>query len=150
MMSEKETLRELNKLTTRLYQSISFPKGGKPNLDDFRELMMPEGRLINNNPDQPMILTPEQFAKIYQSRLDGGGLAEFEEREISHRTEIFGKIAHRFSVYESRMEIASPHPFSRGINSIQFLQTEKGWKVFSIVWNDEIDTREIPDKYLSD
>jgi hypothetical protein len=150
MSPEKEILSEIDKITGQLYQAISFRRGEKPDLEKFRNLMASDGRLINNNPEPPMILTAEQFIKIYQSRLDSGGLTEFEEKEISHRTELFGKIAQRFSVYESRLEMTAPLPFSRGINSIQFLQMPEGWKVISIIWNDEIDTREIPDRYLPD
>jgi len=81
-------------------------------------------------------------------QVSAGSLKSFSEREVAERTEIFGKIAHRFSTYEARFNPDDPEPLAIGINSIQFIKVGDSWHVSSLIWNDEGEDRKIPEKYI--
>jgi len=101
--------REIDELTETLYSCISFRKGERPDLERLRGLFIEEGMLINNN-DDPLIFTIDQFVDAIDYQLLAGSLKSFSEREIAERTEIFGKIAHRFSTYEARFDPDDAEP----------------------------------------
>ncbi len=68
--------------------------------------------------------------------------------EIHEVTEVFGKIAHRFSTYALFINEQND-PVSKGINSIQLIKESNLWKVSSMLWNDQTTTLSIPEKYLN-
>ncbi len=72
----------------------------------------------------------------------------FHEIEISHQTGLFGKIAHRFSTYEAKLNLDDPEPYAMGINSIQLIKIGPSWFVTCMVWNNQTDDRRIPPKCL--
>ena len=139
---------KIGELTNSLYSCISFRQGEKPDLARLKDLFIKEGMLINNN-DDPLIFTIDQFADAIDYQISAGSLKSFSEREIAERTEIFGKIAHRFSTYEARFDPDDPEPLTVGINSIQFIKAGDSWLVSCLVWNDEAEDRKIPEKYIS-
>ncbi|MFD2999991.1 hypothetical protein ACFS7Z_06440 [Pontibacter toksunensis] len=141
-------MQELDELTQALYQSISFEKGEQPDLPGLGSLFYEGGRLINNNKDQPQEYTVQQFIQVVEEQIESGSLVAFREQEISSRTEVFGKIAHRFSTYEAYLNDLGAAPFSVGINSIQFMKVKDKWYVCSMVWNDQQQDRLIPAKYF--
>lgn len=143
-----EELKQIDRVTEALYASISFEENGAPALDTLKRLFITEGRLINNNDDVPSFMTVDEFIKAFQDQLSGGTVFSFHETEIASRTEIFGKIAHRFSTYEARFDLKAPEPFCIGINSLQFIKVNQSWLVVSIIWNDQSDDLRIPPEYF--
>ena len=147
-MAKKVTdLQLLNQTVKELYGTISFEKGRKPDLAKMKSLFIPDAKLVNNNGPKPIVLTVDQFRAVHLDRLLSGIIMSFEEKEVCHVTEIFGKIAHRFSTYETRFDLSDPRPFRVGINSIQFVKQGDHWLVASLVWNDQTERLKIPRKY---
>ena len=72
----------------------------------------------------------------------------FHERELARRVEAFGNIAHVWSTYESRYTAQDPAPFSRGINSFQFVRHQGRWWVVTIFWDVECQDNPIPGQHL--
>lgn len=141
-------MQELDELTQALYRSISFEKGEQPDLESLKSLFHEGGRLINNNGHLPLEFSVQQFIQVVEEQMEAGNLVAFREQEVSSRTELFGKIAHRFSTYEAYLNDLEAAPFSIGINSIQFIKVEDSWYVCSMVWNDQQEDRLIPAKYF--
>ncbi|OPX66041.1 MAG: hypothetical protein A4E37_01988 [Methanoregulaceae archaeon PtaB.Bin056] len=139
---------EIDRVISQLYQSISFDRGDRPRLDMLRHIFLPEGVLINNKGDDPLIFSVDRFIDVVEERVRQGALEEFEEREVWSRTEHFGRIAQRFSTYEARFNRKDPKPSSFGINSIQLIKLGSAWMIVSIIWNDETGEMRIPGKYL--
>lgn len=141
-------MQNIDELTQALYKSISFKKGGRPDLQRLRTLFYKGGRLANCNGDLPQEFSVQQFIDVVEGQIETGNLAFFQEKEVAHKTELFGKIAHRFSTYEAYNDESDSEPVSTGINSIQFIQVEDRWYVYSMVWNDQAQGRMIPAKYF--
>ena len=147
-MAKKVTdLQLLNQTAKELYASISFERGRKPDLAKMKSLFLPDAKLVNNNGPRPVVMTVDQFRAVHLDRLLSGIIMSFEEKEVYHVTEIFGKIAHRFSTYETRFDLTDPRPFRVGINSIQFVKQGDHWQVASLVWNDQTERLKIPQRY---
>ncbi len=62
-------MEELNKLIATLYQTISFKGGIQPELEKLKNLFTKDGRLINNNEDQPRNLLLTNLLMFFNNRL---------------------------------------------------------------------------------
>ena len=148
-MTLKNDLQAIDDLTADLYRSICFEKGGRPPVDKLHDLFIPQGLMINNSEETPLLMSVESFIQSFRSRIEDGTIVSFMEKELSNITEIFGKIAHRFSTYETKFDLTREEPFTVGINSIQFVEIGGRWLISSIVWNNQTEDRIIPEKYLN-
>jgi hypothetical protein len=61
----------------------------------------------------------------------------FYEVETRREILIFGNVAHVWSAYEARTDPDDAVPERRGINSIQLFRDETGWRVISMIWDNE-------------
>lgn len=136
-------------LLAALYDVISGP-AGRRDWDRFRSLFYPGARLMPSGKDQQgvigvRVLTPDDYVSRGQAYFDKEG---FFERSVANRMEIWDRIAHVWSTYESRHAKSDAKPFARGINSIQLFNDGKRWWVLSVYWEAEDATHTIPEPYL--
>ena len=124
---------ELESTIHELYRSICFEQGQTPHPEKLHELFIGNGLLINNQGEQPVVMSVEQFIAGYREALAGGAIQSLEEKEIHETTEVFGKVAHRFSTYRLFINGA---PVSKGVNTIQLIKQDGKWLVSSMAWND--------------
>ncbi len=146
-MQEADSI-AIDQLTAKLYNCICFEVGGYPPVDNLKGLFLPTARMIRNDGEQPEIMAVDEFISSYKSRIDDGTIKSFYEGELHEITEIFGKIAHRFSTYETKFDLTKDEPFNIGINSIQYIKIDGEWKISSIVWNNQTEDLKIPERYL--
>jgi len=128
---------------------ISGPAGEAPRWDRFRALFAPGARLIptNREVDGERVMRVhdvEDYVRSYGAHLEEIG---FYERQIAHRVERFGRIAHVWSTYGS---YASPEAeaFARGINSIQLHHDGRRWWIVTVFWDSERADTPIPAEHL--
>ena len=143
-----DPLKRIAETVDRLYRSVCFRKGERPDTQGLHEIFLAGGRLINCDEEPPAVMTLEGFIGEMERQMAGGTVGEFHEKEIAHRTDLFGRVAQRFSTYEARFDWNAKEPFAVGINSIQLIETGGAWKVASLVWNNETDVLKIPAVYL--
>lgn len=138
----------IESLVAAIYDSVS---GNRPHWDRLQSLLHRDARFIPPAKDgNPAIaITFEQYKerslKAMESLPSDQG---FFEREIARKIETFGKVAHVWSTYESRRKPDDVMPFTRGINSFQFIRDQNRWWVLTILWDAERADTPIPDKYL--
>jgi RimJ/RimL family protein N-acetyltransferase len=128
---------ELDRLMDLFMASFTNTGGRQPDLDVIRDLFVPEGRIIANVGDQPVIMDLDAFIEPRRKMLTDGTLTEFSEWEISGRTEMCGSVAHRFSVYGKSGFRHGERFEGRGHKTTQFLRTPAGWRMCSMAWDDE-------------
>lgn len=147
-MSVEQDTATIESLLSAVYDALS---GKRPNWERMTALFHPEARLVpparDNNPITP--ITFDQYRERTEKHL--GTLAPdqgFYERGVAHKIESFGNIAHVWSTYESRRKPDDVQPFTRGINSFQFVHENNRWWVLTILWDAERADNPIPPKYL--
>jgi hypothetical protein len=144
------SIAEIDYLTSDFYQAISFDHSAPPDFTLVKILFYGPGMLINNTFSKPITFTAESFIKALESQTADGAIQQFMQREVHANTEIFGKVAHRISVYEYNFADHEMQKLPRGINFIQFVQIEGHWRILSMAWADENENHLIPEEYLVD
>ncbi len=142
--------KELDFLTQDFYKAISFQRAIPPDFASVKILFYGNGMLINNSFNKPIVFTVETFIEAMQSQVAEGGIEQFMERELYSQTEVFGKVAHRISVYEYNFADHEMRNLPRGVNFIQFVKIEGHWRILSMAWNDENENHLIPVEWLKD
>jgi hypothetical protein len=137
-------MRTIEETIDQFYRCISFKKGEQPFPEKLNELFIEDGIMINYNGDQPERLNIPSFVAAYKENVAKGIFPSLIGKEISHKTEVFGKIAQRFSTYEFHVDTH----VSRGIETIQLIQINGKWVITSVVWHDQNEMLKIPEKYL--
>ncbi|HEY6970027.1 MAG TPA: hypothetical protein VJA94_12545 [Candidatus Angelobacter sp.] len=132
-----------------VYDVISGPPGAR-DWNRFRSLFYPGARLIPTRRDDSgkiiaRVLTPEEYIERSKPFLEKEG---FFEAARANRVEMWDRIAHVWSTYESR-HTKDGQPFARGINSFQLLYDGSRWWVITIYWEGEEPAHPLPEKYLS-
>jgi len=143
-------VQSIDQVITVLYETISGDKGVKRDWDRFRNLFMPEARLLPSGPNRTgeftyRIISPDEFVASSGKWMEENG---FHEVEIHRKTETFGSLVHIWSTYASYRQKDDVEPFARGINSIQLMHDGERWWVIQIYWLQESEQTPIPKNYL--
>jgi hypothetical protein len=133
-------------LTAAFLNAVSFEPGERPAYDTIRDLFIARGVLIKNIGSAD-ITTVDEFIAPRQALVDSGELTEFEERELAHRNEVFGNVAHRMSTYSKRGVQGGSRFEGRGVISTQFVFTPSGWRMTAMAWDDERPGVTLPLRY---
>ncbi len=144
---QKEKEQAIQKRIELLYKSMSFSEGVAPNWTNFHDCFTSSAQFINANLDAPMFLDVRTFAQVLESQINANDIPQLFTQEVSHRTQIFGKVAQRFSVFTNKIEL-DKQPTTRGVNSIQLICAKGNWLIQSISWYNERTDDIIPDTFL--
>ena len=140
--------RAIDYVTEDFYESLCFQDGELPDLETVKELFYGDGLLINNSFGKPVKYTAETFTAALEAQIADGTMLQFMQRELFSKTEIFGKIAQRISVYEYTFADHEIEHLPRGINYIQYILVDDNWRITSMTWSDENENHLIPGEYL--
>lgn len=136
---------ELDRLTTEFFRAVSFEQGEAPPYDNIHELFIEAGLLVKNTAATPEISSVRQFIEPRLAMFRSGEMTRFNEAELSESTEIFGRVAHRFSSYAKSGTVKGVPFTARGMISTQFILTPAGWKISAMAWDDERAGLSIPE-----
>jgi hypothetical protein len=130
-----------------VYDAISGPAGQR-DWDRFRSLYYPGARMIPTRRDDKgaiiaRVSTTDEYAARAQEFFSKEG---FFENSVANRVEIWDKIAHVWSTYESR-HAKGEKPFARGINSFQLFNDGNRWWILTVYWESETPDNPLPEKY---
>jgi hypothetical protein len=142
-------VRAIDYITEDFYESLSFQDGELPDLETVQGVFYADGLLVNNSFSKPVTFTAESFVQAMEAQIAAGTLLQFMQRELYSKTDIFGKVAQRLSVYEYSLADHEIDNLPRGINYIQFILVDDSWRITSMVWSDENENHQIPREFLS-
>jgi hypothetical protein len=134
-----------------LYAVISGPVGQARNWEAFYAMFAEGANLMVSFP-QPdgasrlLTMTPAEYVERSGALVVDSG---FHEREIGRRAERFGNLVHVFSAYEGVMQAPAGERTIRGVNSLQLLRTEQGWKILNLAWEQATPQNEVPASRLA-
>ena len=135
--NNKEDRNEIDRITAVFFDLFTNVNGGVPNLKRIKEVFISDGMIISTTNGNPEIYNLVEFTDSRREILTNGTLTDFCESEISHKTELFGHIAHRFSLYEKSGRLNGVDFESKGVKTIQFIKVNEEWKMSSVAWSDE-------------
>lgn len=122
---------------TRAFFAAFTNKGKAPDVDALYRLFVPSAIIVKCSAGGAEIYTLSEFVEPRRQLLTSGKLVDFEEREISGRTDVFRGIAQRFSDYE-KSGVLDGKPFTgRGKKTLQLVLSHGTWKISALSWEDE-------------
>lgn len=136
-----------------VYESISGPAEKKRprEWDRLRSLFLPGARFVLarwQSPEETQVLRAWDLEAFIDAARGFYQESAFYEREVARQVDRFGRIAHVFSTYESRVGSEDSDPVARGINSVQLVYSEDRWWIARLVWDVEQPSNRIPPDYL--
>jgi hypothetical protein len=122
--------------------------GGRADKDPacIRALFLPEARFVPVRTDS----TGKRVAGIfsvdeYIANKAKMGAALLDERQVKFSTSEFGNVAHLWSTYVLKV---GGKQVARGVNSIQAVRTDTGWRVLEVSWQAEEKKLPMPQELL--
>jgi len=128
---------EIDALIRALYEVISFDEGGEPDWQRMQTLFSRHAHITRITPDGTDYLDVSGFQELAKETFDLGVYTRFFEIEVLRDERRFGGLAHVLSAYETRHSPSALEPFARGVNSLQLIREDEGWKVLSLFWDEE-------------
>ena len=137
----------IDQLVAEFFGAFSPGPEGRVDLGIIRALFIPEGRIIKACGPVPEVCTIAQFIEPRERLLNDGTLVGFREEEVWEQTDLFGNIACRFSLYRKEGTWSGQSFQARGMKTIHFVHTPEGWRMSSLLWDDEREGLTIPMEY---
>lgn len=141
-----EAKQQIDELVKSFFNLFSIKKGCKADLSSIYQLFIHEGLIVKCSSSTPEIYNLLQFIEPREKMFNDGYLSNFSEEELFEKTEIFGNIAHRLSLYKKSGLMNGKEFKNKGIKTMQFIKTSAGWKISSVAWDDEREEFKIDDK----
>jgi hypothetical protein len=127
----------LDGVLTRLYEVISFDEGGEPDWDGMKDVFSRHARITRVTPEGIDHLDLATFCAMAREMLDLGAYTGFHEREVSRRVDRLGAVVHVLSAYETKRHPDAVDRLGQGVNSIQLVNEDGGWRVVSLCWDED-------------
>ena len=129
---------QLDALTRRLLSAFTNRDGAIPTLPALPHYFMLDATVRVADALGTVVTTDlHGFIAPRAELLASGRMADFEEHETESRTDVRGGIAQRWLRYAKRGTLDGVAFEGAGTKSLQFVRTERGWKIASLVWTDD-------------
>ena len=138
-MTNEDDRAAIGRVIQALYAAISGPAGPR-DWDAHEGAFHEAGRQMRTGVDADgtpwiKVMDPAAYRADAQPRFER---MAFYEQEVARRIDVLGNMAHAWSLYEGRIDLDSPQPERRGVNSIQLFKDGAGrWKIVSMIWDNE-------------
>ena len=133
-LSDKTLIDYQTKLFFNIFTNIN---NRQPDWDLIYKTCIPETLIIKKNGNEETIYNLESFIEPRKIILSDATLTDFEENEINEETRIIGNIAQRFSRYQKTGFLNGNYFKDNGNKFFQFIKTNDGWKINSLIWEDD-------------
>jgi hypothetical protein len=129
-----------------LYESVSFPHGGLPNLDRFRSLFLRDTRLVKVEAHGTYLTNINDHIRDFHHTLNEGAITQVSEYEVSRRTNTLGDTAHVLSEHETVYVENGSRKRARGYYSLHLVKAGDRWCITDMHFIDvqSFTTREAP------
>lgn len=107
-----------------------------PTYDKLLECCVSQLLIVRQFEENTDFYSLDQFWEPRQKLLTDGRLRDFYEFEISGETFVVGNIAHHKSRYQKNGFLNGEVYSGEGNKSFQLVNTNQGWKICSVVWED--------------
>lgn len=119
------------------FSAFNNKDGKSVDLQCLNDIFVPGGVTVKTCGEPPSVCSLADFVASRHKLLNDGELDDFSEEELWERTDIFGSIAQRLCLYKKSGVLSGKKFETKGMKSIQLVNTETGWKISSVAWDDE-------------
>jgi hypothetical protein len=130
-----EDLAQLDRLMREFYRVICFEEGGAPDYERMMALFSPHARITRVTPEGIDHLDVKGFGGLVRELLELGAFTSFHEREVGRIAHRYGRVYHIASAYETKAFPGALDYLERGVNSLQVLREQDGWRIVSLCWD---------------
>ncbi len=121
----------------KVFFSVFDNRSGRANITPIYDLFTDDGRIVKCLGDKPESYPIREFADSRAIILSSGNLTDFYEEEVFGKTDIFGHIAQRISIYRKEGVMSGNHFEAYGVKTMQFVYQDGVYKMYSVTWDDE-------------
>ncbi|HEX4334504.1 MAG TPA: hypothetical protein VH062_01250 [Polyangiaceae bacterium] len=132
----KQAEAQVDDLMRLFYEVISFEDGGAPDWQSMEGLFSSHARITRITPEAIDYMDLTAFKNMAEEMIELGAFTSFHEREIGRRADRFGNVMHVASAYETKISPDAVDYIERGVNSLQLVSENGGWKIVSLCWDD--------------
>ena len=136
-MKENADKLEIDNIVKVFFDIFTNTNQKQPDLTIINTICIPETIIIKKSGCAEEIYTLDTFIEPRKKILTDGTLTGFEECETNEETRIIGNIAQRFSKFEKSGYLNGSYFKASGNKFFQFIKTIDGWKINSIIWEDD-------------
>jgi hypothetical protein len=148
-VDETAEKRAVDTVVRKFFAIFTNADRSEVDLSKLGALFVPGCVIVKTCGSSPIVYSLAEFIAPRQKLLSDGQLVNFSEAEVWGETLVFGSIAQRFCSYrKSGVQCGDPFE-AMGMKSIQLVKTEDGWKISSVIWDDERDGVVVPPKYAA-
>lgn len=145
-MRDIEERQAIDALVSMFFAVFDNRGGRRPRLNTLYDICLPQCVITKSGPGGLTVMGLDAFIEPRAALLSGGGLTEFFEEEVSGRTEVFGGVAQRLSVYRKAGVLDGIAFAARGMKTLQFARAADGWRISAVAWEDEREGLPIPER----
>ena len=127
----------IDRITKSFFSIFTNTNNQQPDWSLIHQLCIPETLIIKKTEDAESVYSLSSFIEPRKKILSDGTLIEFQEEEISSETKITGNIAQRYSKYKKTGTLNGKNFQEYGNKLFQFIKTKTGWKINSLIWEDD-------------
>jgi hypothetical protein len=128
---------EINNLTKQFFNLFDNTDNKIPDLTVAQKICIPEILIIKKTGLTEVVYNLTNFIEPRKRILSDGTLTNFQEHELHEETEIIEHIAHRRSKYQKSGNLSGKLFVETGTKLFQFIKTSDGWRINSLVWEDD-------------
>jgi hypothetical protein len=125
----------LDQLIREFYRVICFEEGGTPDFERLMTLFSPHARITRVTPEGVDHLDVTGFSALVHELLELGAFTSFYEHELARNAHRYGRVFHIASAYETKASPEAIDYLERGVNSLQVLREQDGWRIVSLCWD---------------
>jgi hypothetical protein len=126
---------QLDRLVREFYRVICFEEGGAPDFERLTALFSRDARITRITPEGIDHLDVKGFSALVRELLELGAFTSFYEHELKRSAHRYGRVFHIASAYETKAAPDSIDYLERGVNSLQVLREQDGWRIVSLCWD---------------
>jgi hypothetical protein len=127
----------INNLTKQFFKLFDNTDQKIPDWAIAQNICIPEIIIIKKTGLTEVVYNLTSFIEPRKTILSDGTLTNFHEQELQEETQIIGHIAQRRSMYQKSGNLSGKSFVETGTKLFQFIKTKNGWRISSLVWEDD-------------
>ena len=129
---------EIDHIIHRFFSVFNNKEQSKQDWQTLYQICIPRTIIIKKTGTEETIYGLDDFIAPRRIILTDGTLTGFEEHETGEETLITGNLAQRHTRYSKSGYLKEAYFSAEGTKLFQLIHTAEGWKISSVLWEDDV------------